>query len=143
LPDTQEKREHYFEKLKSAISAIHKAGVVHLDLYLSNIMWKELESGEIELKIIDWDAAHFITESLFDAARNRISGRYRAKLHEVAMENDHVNHRDHRVAMEYYDISLIRALEAYADYEGLTTRTKEKLDEASIEVQSWYIKAAK
>ena len=55
LPYTQEQRKIYLEKLKSAIRAIHMAGVVHLDLYLSNIMWKELESGKIELKIIDWD----------------------------------------------------------------------------------------
>jgi serine/threonine protein kinase len=76
LPDTQEQRERYFEKLKSAIRAIHVAGVVHLDLYLSNVMWKELESGEILLKIIDWDAAHFITASLFADAQIRIGGRY-------------------------------------------------------------------
>jgi hypothetical protein len=143
LPDTQEQRERYFEKLKSAIRAIHTARVAHLDLYLSNIMWKELESGEIELKIIDWDAAHFITESLFAAARLRIDGRHRAQLHEVAMKNDCVDHFDHKVAMEYYDISLIRALEAYADYEALKTRTKEELDMACIEIQSRYINAVK
>ncbi len=50
LSDTKEQRERYFEKLKSAIRAIHMACVVYLDLYLSNIMWKELESGDIELK---------------------------------------------------------------------------------------------
>ena len=115
------------------------AGVVHLDLYLSNIMWRELESGEIELKIIDWDAAHFITESLFAAARIRIGMRHRAQLHEVAMIIDHVDPFDHRVVMEYYDVSLIRALEAYSDYKALTTRTKEELDAACIEIQSRYI----
>jgi hypothetical protein len=102
-------------------------------------MWKELESGEIVMKIIDWDAAHFITESLFAAARIRIDGRHRTRLHDVAMQNDRVGHFDHKAVMEYYDISLIRALEAYADYEALTTRTKEKLDLACIEIQSRYI----
>jgi serine/threonine protein kinase len=143
LPDTQEQRERYFEKLKSAIRAIHMAGVVHLDLYLSNIMWKELESGEIELKIIDWDAAHFITESLFADAQIRISGRFRAQLHEVVMKNDRVDQFDHKVSMQYYDISLIRVLETYADYQALATRTKEELDTVCIEIQSWYINAIK
>jgi hypothetical protein len=106
-------------------------------------MWKELESGDIELKIIDWDAAHFIAESLFAASRIRIGGRHRAQLHEVAMKNDRVDHFDHKVAMEYYDISLIRALEANADYEALTTRTKEVLDMACIEIQSRFINAVK
>ena len=124
-------------------SAQPPAGVVHLDLYLSNIMWKELESGEIELKIIDWDAAHFITESLFADAQIRIGGRFRAQLHEVVMKNDSVDHFDHKVSMIYFDISLIRALEAYADYEALTTRTKKELDMACIEIQSRYINDAK
>ena len=143
LPDTQEQRQRYFEKLKSAIRAIHTAGVVHLDLYLSNIMWKELESGKIELKIIDWDAAHFITESLFADAQIRIGGRFRAQLHEVAMKDDRVDYFDHKVSMQYYDISLIRALETFADDPALTTRTKEHLDMACIEIQSRYINTAK
>jgi hypothetical protein len=106
-------------------------------------MWKELESGEIELKIIDWDAAHFIMESLFTEAQIRIGGRFRAHLHEVAMKNDRVDHFDHKVSMQYYDISLIRALETFADDPALTTRTKEDLDMACIEIQSRYINTAK
>ena len=143
LPDTQEQRELYFGKLKSAIRGIHMAGVVHLDLYLSNIMWKELGSDEIELKIIDWDAAHFITESLFADVQIRIDGRYRAELHEVAMKHDGVDRFDHKISMEYDDISLIRALETFADDPALTARTKDELDRACIKIQSQYIDAAK
>ena len=89
------------------------------------------------------NAAHFMAESLFPAARIRIGGCHRAELHEVVMNNDCVGHFDHRVAMEYYDISLIRALEAFADDEALTARTKEELDVACIEIQSRYINGAK
>jgi hypothetical protein len=46
-------------------------------------MWKELESGEIELKMIDWDAAHFSTESLYDEAHKRLN---RVSVLEFAVE---------------------------------------------------------
>jgi serine/threonine protein kinase len=51
----------YFVQLRTAIECIHQAGVVHLDLFPSNIMWKVDEQNDgIVLKIIDWDSAHFI-----------------------------------------------------------------------------------
>lgn len=148
LPDSPAQRERFFERLKAAVQAIHKAGVVHLDLYLSNIMWKELEDGDIELKIIDWDAAHFIADNLFPIAHDRISGsggggNHRHQLHLVAMKVDAVDHTDHSTSMRYYDISLIRALEAYADNDALASRTKGALDGACIEIQKLYINAAK
>jgi serine/threonine protein kinase len=40
FPEEEDLRRLYFVELKKAIECFHKAGVVHLDLYQSNIMWK-------------------------------------------------------------------------------------------------------
>lgn len=36
--------DRYVRALESAVNAIHDAGVLHVDLYSSNIMWKESET---------------------------------------------------------------------------------------------------
>jgi serine/threonine protein kinase len=64
LPDSVEQRHSFLEQLKIAVSHFHAAGVVHLDLYLSNVMWRETSTTEVTIKAIDWDAAHFTHESL-------------------------------------------------------------------------------
>ena len=59
--------------VEQAMNAIHSAGVVHLDWYLSNFMWQyKPESGELSVKIIDFDSAHLMSDSLTTSA----SGRY-------------------------------------------------------------------
>ena len=61
--------------LFAAVDSIHKAGVIHCDLYISNVMWKSSppptsSSGPstkyiVDIKIIDWDAAHCLEEGQF------------------------------------------------------------------------------
>ncbi len=53
--------EAYCQAIEKAVNVVHTAGVVHLDLYVSNIM-HQVQNGTIEIKIIDWDAAHLIGE---------------------------------------------------------------------------------
>ena len=56
----------YVTALKDAVNSIHRAGVIHVDLYLSNVMWRfNAESNEVEIKIIDWDASHCLDEEKF------------------------------------------------------------------------------
>ena len=51
--------------VEQAMKAIHRAGVVHLDWYLSNFMWQyQPDSGELSVKIIDFDSAHLLSDSL-------------------------------------------------------------------------------
>lgn len=52
----------YIKELLNVIKKVHHAGVVHLDLYPSNIMWK-LEGGHVVIRIVDWDAASKIGEA--------------------------------------------------------------------------------
>jgi serine/threonine protein kinase len=143
LPDTETQRECFFEKLNNAIKIIHKAGVVHLDLYLSNIMWKELDSDDIEIKIIDWDAGHFTAEPFYKETQTRLSVSHRADLHKKVMMQDNINSSYDKKVKEYYDISLITALKRYADHDGLRSRNKTALDKTCLEIQKLYIAAEK
>jgi len=56
----------FLRSLKEAISRIHEAGVLHCDLYPSNIMWKADAAGEnVVIRLIDWDNAHCLDEQAF------------------------------------------------------------------------------
>ena len=56
----------YVRALTDAVESIHRAGVIHVDLYLSNVMWRYNKGNSVvEIKIIDWDAAHCIDEEKF------------------------------------------------------------------------------
>jgi hypothetical protein len=59
--------ERFLKALRRGISLIHEAGVIHCDLYPSNIMWKaDAAEGEgVEIRIIDWDNAHCLDEQDF------------------------------------------------------------------------------
>mmetsp|Transcript_5093 Transcript_5093/g.7105 ORF Transcript_5093/g.7105 Transcript_5093/m.7105 type:complete len:541 (+) Transcript_5093:788-2410(+) len=60
LPKIRAQRESFLHHCKLATASFHRVGVVHLDLYLSNIMWREVSEVEVQLKFIDWDAAQLI-----------------------------------------------------------------------------------
>mmetsp|Transcript_17988 Transcript_17988/g.36259 ORF Transcript_17988/g.36259 Transcript_17988/m.36259 type:complete len:393 (+) Transcript_17988:394-1572(+) len=51
--------EAYVRAVENAVDAVHAAGVVHLDLYVSNIMHR-ITNDNVEIRIVDWDAAHLI-----------------------------------------------------------------------------------
>jgi hypothetical protein len=73
----------YVAELRRIIEMVHSAGVLHCDLYPSNIMWKlstssssassaaaaaispGAEPQQILIKIIDWDCAHCLSEGEF------------------------------------------------------------------------------
>ena len=54
------------------IDKIHEAGVVHVDLYPSNIMWRRCshESDNIEIKLIDFDVAHIKGQGWEESVRS-------------------------------------------------------------------------
>jgi hypothetical protein len=65
--------------LFAAVDSIHKAGVIHCDFYISNVMWKlslpiqnsstapeqSMSQYTVDIKIIDWDTSHCINEKEF------------------------------------------------------------------------------
>ena len=65
----------FVEILIVALQNIHAANVIHVDLYASNIMHKISSTGEIEIRIIDWDAAHCLDEGDFnERVKERLIG---------------------------------------------------------------------
>jgi hypothetical protein len=71
----EDTRGQILNALKTAVDAIHTAGVIHVDLYVSNWMWK-LEDGKILIKLIDFDAAHAMNETLTKHTRHRLTNVY-------------------------------------------------------------------
>jgi serine/threonine protein kinase len=55
------------------VDLVHKAGVIHCDLYPSNIMWRRRRLSTVggnpdelvDIVIIDWDCAHCLIEGRF------------------------------------------------------------------------------
>lgn len=80
-------------------SRLHRAGVVHGDLYVSNFAWR-LCRGVMEVKVLDWDTAFFIGQAipknLHDAwkSTNKWKGRF-----------------DVTKQVEELDLFMIRAME--------------------------------
>jgi Lipopolysaccharide kinase (Kdo/WaaP) family len=68
----EDHREAVLLALKTALQSVHAAGVVHMDLYPGNIMWRALEgggaAGGVELRLVDFDAALFIGQPVPDVA---------------------------------------------------------------------------
>mmetsp|Transcript_9548 Transcript_9548/g.29081 ORF Transcript_9548/g.29081 Transcript_9548/m.29081 type:complete len:529 (-) Transcript_9548:151-1737(-) len=126
VPTNENQRILYFAALRVAMKAIHDAGVVHLDLYPSNIMWREHE-GNIIIKIIDWDTAHFLNEALTPSTQDRMNdprNHYRRVL--AGFPQGH----QPATALAIFDSSLVDLLESIdhhekRDYWSDATVTKE------------------
>lgn len=56
----------YVDECDRFVARLHAARVVHGDLYVSNISWRQC-SGVVEVKIMDWDTAFFIDEHVSSA----------------------------------------------------------------------------
>jgi serine/threonine protein kinase len=69
VPGSEQLQVLFAVNLKAVVAAIHAAGLVHMDLHPSNIMWKE-EGGAVKIKIIDWDSVQLIgqphSQAIFD-----------------------------------------------------------------------------
>ena len=68
--------KRFFEALTKAVGFVHDAGVIHVDLYASNVMWKA-SNNEVDIKIIDWDGAHVLAEGDF---HQEVKSRLQLKL---------------------------------------------------------------
>ena len=61
--------EVFVAELKRCVSLVHNAGVIHADLYASNIMWKRSDDERwVRIKIVDWDGSHCLEEGDFAPA---------------------------------------------------------------------------
>ena len=74
--------------LRAALRRVHRAGIVHLDLFPGNILWARLgESEDVSLRLVDFDAALEVGQRVPPAAstiveRNGHTGSYHPGLFE-------------------------------------------------------------
>jgi hypothetical protein len=72
VPIDEEEYIAFSKALESLVHQIHSCGVVHVDLYPSNILWANVD-GKIRVRIVDWDGAHFMNEAFSDRMIERIA----------------------------------------------------------------------
>eukprot|EP01031_Cornospumella_fuschlensis_P026910 gene26910-32518_t len=82
----------YRKALRHAVACIHNAGVLHGDLYLSNVMWRHRnDTNSIDIKLIDWDASHLLAEGSFSSVvQARLQGHYERICVEGSLADVHV-----------------------------------------------------
>ena len=58
VPEVEGDYRLFLAALEALVHQVHACGVVHVDLYPSNIMWAKVD-GTVRIRIVDWDAATF------------------------------------------------------------------------------------
>jgi len=141
LPRDANQRQQYLSELRKAMVAFHNVGVAHIDLYLSNIMWKVKEDGNFSLKVIDWDVAHFLEEPLSPLTVARLTELRRDRLRDIVAEQEGVISEESWCGemVKYFDISLVKILEGVINEERLQSDKKSILDVAFSEEQAKFI----
>ena len=64
--------QNYLLNLRKAIRKVHQFGVIHVDLYPSNILWC-FRDNQMVIHIIDWDAATLQGDSFTETMRLRLA----------------------------------------------------------------------
>ena len=129
LPEEEELRVQFLCQTRAALTAFHRCGVVHCDFYLSNIMWKVDNSGGMVVKIIDWDAAHFVNDTSLSAAVDRILHRPSGQISRNDFATAYARSRSERHSLFHLDLSLFHVLERNVHNPNLRSVNKTLLDE--------------
>ena len=61
----------FLDALEALVHQVHACGVIHADLYPSNIMWAKVD-GAVRIRIVDWDAATFAGQPFPDKMLRRL-----------------------------------------------------------------------
>jgi hypothetical protein len=67
--------------IEKALAAIHERRVVHMDFYLSNVMWKG-DKSSIDVRVVDWDVVRFEGELLPNRMLTRLTRSPRYALYQ-------------------------------------------------------------
>jgi hypothetical protein len=126
MPAELSVRDVFLDAVEVAMNAFHDAGVVHMDFYPSNIMWRYDDQTKIcDVKIIDWDSVHAIGETLGDNVSTRLS-EVRKQLFLSAVDGQNAVLR----ACREWDTSLLLVLRHFKEDPRLQTNDKSALDMA-------------
>ena len=72
VPGDFNAHEKFCSSLEDLVHEVHAHGVIHVDLFPSNILWSNRSDGHVEVRIIDWDAATFAGEHFTDCQYERL-----------------------------------------------------------------------
>ena len=136
LPSTQELRLSFLSMIKKALESFHGCGIVYLDFYPSNIMWKvnPNDSSSVVIKVIDWDSVQFRSDRLNDTMRARMT------FIREELAKDFAQQHKREFQMDDYDNSLVQVLEYYSDDKRLQTGDKAALDSHFRALQTQYLR---
>lgn len=116
----------FVAELKRVLLLVHQAGVIHVDLYASNIMWKVVEY-RICLKIVDWDIAHCLDEGRFAP---KIEAALKDRIYDRGEVTFGIEHDNRYLAV--YDLPL---MEDCADqWRALASGVKSEADRGFYEL---------
>jgi serine/threonine protein kinase len=117
-------------ELYRVVGLMHSAGVLHCDLYFSNIMWRE-HKGRVEIKLIDFDCSHLLSEGDFvPRAREAIKEHFSHKCFRPAGEFRNAEFH------EEYDLKFVSIVELALNeenaehWEDLASGVKTRIDPA-------------
>lgn len=138
LPSCVHLQASLLVELSKALTAFHSAGIVHLDFYPSNLMWRKVSDNAVQLKVVDWDSAHFISEPLRGTTLERLQGR-RNNVRDAYVSKKCVGNTTLETSgLKYYDLSLLHVLQTYISSPSLQVSEKGQLDDAFIKLQNAY-----
>jgi hypothetical protein len=123
MPESEVDCNSLLEEIRRVVSTIHESGVVHLDLYPSNIMWRCV-LGKFQVKIVDWDTIHFVNEPLGEGIISRL------KLPNSNPRLMLMNVLQPSTAILGFDDVMIQTLDFHRHSPALKTSIKHDLDAA-------------
>lgn len=111
LPADASKWKMWFDSVVTVVGGMHGAGVVHVDLYPSNMMWRATVTGTVEVKLIDFDVAHLTKEGEWkDDVREILEG--------IASERQDVGWVMYEQVDKKWDLQYIRVLRTLVENVG-------------------------
>lgn len=117
--------DSFVVELRRAVGLVHQAGVIHVDLYASNIMWKVAEGGEIVVKIIDWDVSHCLDEQIFST---KIKAKLQDRIYAYSGQSVQFGVDHDNLYLSVYDMPLEDRHRAY--WKGLASAAKTTIDDS-------------
>ena len=108
--------ESYLFKLRLAVDILNKANVAHLDLRPANIMWREVDSNSIEMKLIDFEDAQMFGFTIPNSfVNNVVSDKdYRYPFVYQNFDSDLAANQEHN---EFYILLLTKWLRDFQNVE--------------------------
>jgi serine/threonine protein kinase len=113
VPEDAGDYREFLIALEVLVRQVHARGVIHVDLYPSNIMWAKV-NGVVRIRIVDWDSATFAGQPLSEGMLLRLDARspyvYRVTSGKASSKSD------------AWNVFLLSKVSAAADRAAMASR---------------------